>query len=137
MESLTGPVARIAAGKDDEEKARILYRALCFKSPFFMPILAEKKENRSSVPGKADYKELLLKLRLLECINTGFRASRDEWEYVGSTWSRRKTTSGTTEDRSFPAFHEDGGDKADADNKNNAEGKETVYYYIDVEDEWP
>jgi hypothetical protein len=127
MQAATGGFARFAVGKSEEEKARILYRALCFKSPFFGPILEGRTGAGPVQPGNQDYRELLLKLRLLECIRDKVPANREDFVFSDGRWTRRNPPKGT-DDRGFISYIEGGSSGA-------ASGKR--YYYIDVVDEWP
>jgi hypothetical protein len=129
MRAATGGLARFSAGKSEEEKAQILYRALCFESPFFGPVLKVEPGRGKVVPGNADYNRLFLKLRLLECIRDGVRANPSDFVLRDGRYVRRTPpVKSDIDDRGFRSFIE-GAD-------GQREGGER-YYYVDVLDEWP
>lgn len=130
MQAATGGLARFAVGKSEAEKARILYRALCFKSPFFGPILEGETGDGPVLPGNEDYKELLLKLRLLECIRDKVPANPDDFEFASGIWTRKTPPDGT-DDRGFTSYIEGGASDA------GGTARKERYYYIDVVNEWP
>lgn len=136
MQAATGGLARFAVGKSEEEKAKILYRALCFKSPFFGPILEGKAGEGPVLPGNEDYKELLLKLRLLECIRDNAPANRADFEFSDGRWTRRTPPNGA-DDRGFTSYIEGGAAKGDIEGGAGGAARRERYYYIDVVDEWP